>query len=68
MMRSSVAGITDNPGGFDGLLRALLAGGWSFGTPTHAELLAAVDALPMVLWLSTIDGEPIAVSVRAGRR
>ena len=59
-----VAGITDDPGGFDGVLRALLEGGWTFGTPTHAELVAAVDALPMAIWVSTVDGEPIAVSER----
>jgi diguanylate cyclase (GGDEF)-like protein/PAS domain S-box-containing protein len=59
-----VAGITDDPGGFDGLLRALLDGGWSYGTPTHAELVAAVDALPMAIWVATIEGEPVAVSVR----
>ena len=46
------------------MLRALLEGGWAFGAPTHAELAAAVDALPMAIWVSTVDGEPIAVSER----
>ncbi len=64
MMRPSVAGITDGSGGFDELLRALLDGGWTYGRPSPAELVAAVDALPLAIWVSTIDGEPVAVSDR----
>ena len=59
-----MAGLTDDPGGMDVLLRALLSGSWPFGLPKEAELAAAVDALPMAAWLYAGNGRPVAVSNR----
>ncbi len=48
----------------DTLLRALLTGRWPFGLPKEAELAAAIDALPMAVWLYASDGRPVAISNR----